>query len=301
MNILDRMVAFTLPAVPKAFVRRFSRHYIAGTGMQDAFRVARDLAGSGATSTLDILGEFVSSPEEAGSNAGAYLDLVRRISEERLAGVNVSIKLTSVGLLVDRQACLEHVRAILREVSERDNFLRIDMEDSSCTDGTLEIYRTLRSEFPGRVGVVLQSMLRRTAADVEELCAGPANIRLVKGIYIEPYTLAYRDPAIVRRNFVTLLDRMFSLGTYVGIATHDERLVFEAMELIRKHGLGPDQYEFQMLLGVLEPLRRVIIEAGHRLRVYVPYGENWYAYSIRRLRDNPQIAGYAFRSMFRRR
>jgi proline dehydrogenase len=301
MNLLDRMVALSLPLVPRPIVGRFARSYIAGTGMQDAFRAVRDLSRQGAMATLDILGEFVSSEEEAAANTSAYVELVRNISGEGLPDTNVSVKLTSVGLLLDPGFCLANVRSILKAVERWDNFLRIDMEDSTCTEATLEVYRRLRAEFPERVGVVLQSMLRRSADDAADLCREKANIRLVKGIYVEPHDIAYRDPEIIRRSYTSMLDGMLSAGAYVGIATHDERLVFEALELIRKYGLRREQYEFQMLMGVQEPLRKILLDAGHRLRVYVPYGENWYAYSIRRLRDNPQIAGYAFRSMLRRR
>jgi proline dehydrogenase len=174
------------------------------------------------------------------------------------------------------------------------------MEDSPCTTATLGIYRTLREEFPGRVGIVLQSRLRRSMDDFDALTDGPTNVRLCKGIYLEPRDIAYTDAELIRKNFTALLERMFEAGAYVGIATHDERLAWDAMDLIRRRGLGPDQYEFQMLLGVDEQLRRILIASGHRLRVYVPFGEHWYAYSVRRLRENPQIVGYAFKKILSR-
>ncbi len=158
----------------------------------------------------------------------------------------------------------------------------------------------MRSEYGDRVGVVLQSRLRRTMDDVEQTARKPTNFRLCKGIYLEPRKIAFTDPELIRRNFVLALDRMFELGCYVGIATHDELLVWESLRLIRKYGLGREQYEFQMLLGVDEQLRKILIDAGHRLRVYVPYGPQWYAYSVRRLKENPQIAGHALRAMLGR-
>jgi proline dehydrogenase len=300
MSLLDRVVSLTLPLVPKPIVRHFSKRYIAGTTTEDAFRVARELRAEGAMATLDILGEFISTREEAEANLEAYRMLVERIATESLPETNISIKLTGLGLLIDRQLCLELTRRLLQEVQARDNFVRIDMEDSSCTSPTLEIYRTLRDEFPGRVGAVLQSRLRRSMDDVDQLTTAAASFRLCKGIYLEPRPIAFTDAELIRRNFVALLDRMFERGAYVGIATHDEILVWEALRLIRQYGLGPEQYEFQMLLGVDEELRRVILSAGHRLRVYVPFGEQWYPYSVRRLRENPQIAGYAFKAMFSR-
>jgi len=300
MSLLDRLVSLTLPAVPRPIVRLFSRRYIAGVRMDDAFRVAREMAGEGAMATIDILGEFISTPAQAEDNTQAYLELLRRIRDERLAETNVSVKLTALGLLLDRGLCLANMRRLLRRAEETANFVRIDMEDSSCTTATLDIYQALRGEFGGRVGVVLQARLRRTLDDLERSFAPGANYRLCKGIYLEPRRLAYTDAEIIRRNFVDVLDRMFAMGAYVGIATHDELVVWEALRLVRRHGLRREQYEFQMLLGVDEALRRILIDGGHRLRVYVPYGEHWYKYSVRRLRENPQIAGYALKALIQR-
>jgi proline dehydrogenase len=203
-------------------------------------------------------------------------------------------------LLLDRDLCLDNLRRILEAARERDNFLRIDMEDAPCTSRTIELYKILRAEYPAHVGLVLQSRLRRTLDDVDQLASAPANYRLCKGIYLEPRKIAYTDAESIRRNFVMILDRMLELGAYVGIATHDELLAWESLRLIRKHGLTPDQYEFQMLLGVDEELREILIAGGHQLRVYVPYGEHWYPYSVRRLRENPQIAGYALKALLKR-
>ena len=300
MSWLDRAVSLTLPLVPKPIVGHFSRRYIAGSTVDHALAVVRALRDEGAFSTIDILGEFISRPDEARANAEAYLALLRQIHEERLVEANVSVKLSALGLLLDRQGCLENMRRLVAEAVRMDSFIRIDMEDSGCTSATIDVYRALRSEFGGRVGLVLQSRLRRTLADVEDLARESANFRLCKGIYVEPREIAFTDPELIRRNFVLALERMFELGCYVGIATHDELLVWEALRLVRRHGLDGGRYEFQMLLGVDEQLRRILIGQGHRLRVYVPFGEHWYAYSVRRLRENPQIAGYALKGMFRR-
>ncbi len=300
MSLLDRAVAFTLPAVPKPIVGYFSKRYIAGPEMDDAFRVARDLEGRGACATFDILGVFIKTAEEARANTEAYVDLIRKIAAAGFASRNVSVKLTSIGLLLDRTLCLANMRSLMGAARDVDGFVRIDMEDSQCTDRTIEIYRALRREFAGRVGLVVQSRLRRTLADVDDLTAEPSNFRLCKGIYLEPRPIAFTDAELIRRNFTLILDRMFERGAYVGIATHDEILVWEALRLVRKHRLARDAYEFQMLLGVDEELRNVILAGGHRLRVYVPFGRQWYAYSVRRLRENPQIAGYGFRAIFKR-
>ena len=298
---MDKAVALALPAVPKPIVGFFSKRYIAGSSREDAFRVVRELEREGAMATLDILGEFISSLDQADANTRAYVDLVRQVAAEKLAATNVSVKLTALGLLLDTTRCLENMRTLVRAAAETDGFVRIDMEDAQCTDRTLAIYRSLRADFPGRVGVVLQARLRRTLDDVDAVTDEPANFRLCKGIYLEPRRIAYTDAEIIRDNFTWALERMFERKAYVGIATHDERIVWEALRLIRRFGLVPSQYEFQMLLGVEEELRRILLKAGHRLRVYVPYGEEWYAYSVRRLRESPQIAGHALKALLRRR
>ncbi len=301
MSLLDKALVLALPAVPKPVVGFFSKRYIAGASRDDAFRVVRALEHEGAMATFDILGEFISSMEQANATTRAYVELVRQLAVEKFKDANVSVKLTAFGLLIDEKRCLENVRSLVRAASETCGFVRIDMEDAQCTDATLGIYRTLRAEFPGRVGVVLQARLRRTIDDVDALTAEPANFRLCKGIYQEPRGIAYTDAELIRANFTQSLERMFERGAYVGIATHDERLVWEGLRLVRKFGLTTAQYEFQMLLGVEEELRRILLNQGHRVRVYVPYGEEWYAYSVRRLRESPQIAGHAFRALLLRR
>ena len=301
MGLIDRTISLTLPVVPKPVVRYFSRPYIAGTTTTEALAVVRGLADRGAMSTLDILGEFVSHGEEATANTETYIALIKKIDSEGIREANVSVKLTALGLLLGGNECLENMRRLTRQAEAVENFVRIDMEDSGCTDKTLSIYRRLRDEFGNhRVGVVLQSRLRRTLADAEALAGPEANFRLCKGIYLEPESVAHTDDRLIRENFVEILDRMFADGAYVGIATHDDWLIERSIELIERHGRTREQYEFQMLLGVREPLRQKLIAEGHRLRVYVPFGENWYAYSVRRLRENPQIAGYVIKALVRR-
>jgi proline dehydrogenase len=300
MSLFDRAISLAIPAVPKPIVRRFSKRYIAGPTVDDAFRTVRALADEGAMATLDILGESIMTLEAAEGATREYEDLIARIREPGIDELHVSVKLTALGLLQDHDRCMQNVRRLCEGVRAADSFLRIDMEDSPCTSPTLAIYHALRSDYPQQVGAVLQSRLRRTLDDVEQLTHEPANVRLCKGIYLEPRSIAYTGAELIRRNFVLALDRLLERGAYVGIATHDELLVWEALRLIDKYRLGREQYEFQMLLGVDEQLRRILIEAGHRLRVYVPFGVHWYAYSVRRLRENPQIAGHAFRAIFQR-
>lgn len=301
MNLLDRAIAWTLPIVPKPLVRHFARPYVAGTTTDDAIATVRRLREEErARSTLDILGEFIATEAEARRNADAYVALATRIRDERLDQAHVSIKLTALGLLLDRELCLENMVRVMEAISASGNFLRIDMEDSGCTGATIDIYENLRERFGAHVGIVLQARLRRTRDDVLRITERPANVRLCKGIYLEPRRIAYTDRVLIQRNFTALLELLFDRGAYVGIATHDELLAWEALEIVARRGLGRDDYEFQMLLGVDPTLRRVLLDAGHPLRVYVPFGENWYAYSVRRLRENPQVAGHAFRALFRR-
>ncbi len=297
MSLFDRAVVSLLPLIPKPVIGRFSRRYIAGTNLAEALETVRSLERQGMRATLDVLGENVTSLNEAEVPRNAYLDVLRELHRTGIDS-NVSVKLTQIGLLIDPEACYRNIRAIVSQARELGNFVRLDMEDSSCTTATLRIYRRLREEFEN-VGVVLQAMLRRTLADAEELVSIGANVRLCKGIYVEPRRLAYRDRELVNRNYALILERLLAKGCYVGIATHDEQLVWEGLRLINELNLGKDRYEFQMLLGVDEELRSILVEAGHPLRVYVPFGERWYAYSVRRLRENPRIAGYVAKSVLK--
>ncbi|MBM3324229.1 MAG: proline dehydrogenase [Calditrichaeota bacterium] len=299
MSLTNRVLVAGIPLVPKPIVGLFSRRYIAGEKLEDAVRVVRELNRDGMMATLDVLGEEVKSRDEARAAAETYKRVLATIQFEKL-DANVSVKLTQMGLKLDPKFCREIFREVVREAQMRGNFVRIDMEDSACTDETLAIYGEMRLDF-SNVGIALQAYLRRTVSDVDSLMRnGKANFRLCKGIYVEPRLIAYRDKELVNRNFTLALERMLQGGAYVGIATHDERLVWEGMRLVRELGLSKEQYEFQMLLGVDVELRKIILAAGHRLRIYVPFGDKWYPYSMRRLRENPQIARYVLQNLFHR-
>jgi len=297
MGHLDRIIAATLPFVPKPIVRRVAGRYIAGETVDEALTVAAELNRRGIRATLDILGEDTHNIDQAGRAVNDYQQLLEEIHRRKL-DANVSIKLTQLGLKVDARTCLEWTSALVRRAKELNNFVRIDMEDSSCTTGTLEIYRSLRREH-SNVGVVIQAYLRRTVDDVVGLEDLRPNYRLCKGVYTEPREIAYHDMRAINRNYVYVLEKLLRNGSYVGIATHDELIVWEALRLIRDLKLPPSAYEFQMLLGVDEQLRNIILEAGHNLRVYIPFGRDWYAYSVRRLRENPRLAGYVLRAMLK--
>jgi len=297
MTVVDRLIALTLPLVPKSVVRKVANRYIAGESMDDAIRVAAALNTLGIRATMDVLGEDVHRFEQAQAAADEYTRLLEEIHRLQL-DANVSIKLTQFGLKVDKRDCYELVDALLRRAASLRNFVRIDMEDSSCTTDTLAIYRRLRRDH-SNVGVVIQAYLRRTQRDVAALADLQPNYRLCKGVYVEPRNIAYRDMPIINLNYAAILERLLRNGSYVGIATHDEMMVWHAMQLIRDLNLPPTAYEFQMLLGVDEELRDIVRHEGHNLRVYIPYGRDWYAYSVRRLRENPRLAGYVLKAMFK--
>jgi proline dehydrogenase len=299
MAALDYLISRSLPFVPRGVVRAFSRRYIAGDALEDAVAVVRGLNQDGYLATLDVLGESVDRRALAEGAVSDYMQALSAIREERIDS-NVSVKLTQLGLKLDPEFCLANVRTLALAAAERGTFVRIDMEDSTCTSATLDLYRTLRGEGIGNIGVVLQACLRRSLSDARAL-PERSNVRVCKGIYIEPRAIAYHDRRVVNRNYVRILEELLDRGSYVGIATHDEELLWEGMRLVELKRRGVEGYEFQMLLGVDEELRGLVRRAGHRLRVYVPYGSHWYAYSLRRLKENPRIAGYVLRNLLGRR
>jgi len=289
--ILDRAIVRMLPAVPKPLVHRLASRYIAGPTLDDACHVVATLNAQGKLATIDVLGEEITRAGEARAIAQAYRDVFETIERQRLDS-GVSVKPTALGLNLDYGLCRENLESVVEAAARRDNFVRIDMEDSSTTDETLRLYRELRGAGHDNVGVVLQARLRRTLDDIRGLADLQPSVRICKGIYIEPPERAYQSYEEVRSNFLRALEALLDAGCYVGIATHDEWLVAEARRVAARRGLGHDEYEFQMLFGVAEPLRDELVREGHRLRIYVPFGEHWYAYSIRRLQENPSIAGY---------
>jgi proline dehydrogenase len=299
-GLFNQAVVAAMPLVPRPLVWRFSQRYIAGTGLDDAYRTVRDLNTANCTATIDVLGEDSTSVEQVEAATDLYLEAIRGI-QSRTLRCGLSVKLSEMGLRFDESLCRRAIRDLAASAKEHGSFVRIDMEDSSVTTVTLDIYRQLRREFDN-VGIVIQSCLRRSEQDIAELLdEGPTDVRLCKGIYIEPEDIAYCDADENRHSFNRLLDQLFDGGaSKVGIATHDPALVEYAEELIAKKGIDENRYEFQMLLGVAGSLRRELVSEGHPLRVYVPFGELWYAYSLRRLRENPNIAGHIVRNLFSR-
>jgi len=271
-------------------VQLFSARYIAGATRGDAVRVVTQLNAEGKLATIDVLGEEVTRKEEARAIAQAYRDVFDEIAREGLDS-NVSVKVTALGLGLSYDTCRTNLEDVVRQAAEHHNFVRIDMEDSSATDDTLRLYRELREAGHENVGVALQATLRRTLADIHALADLRPNVRLCKGIYVEPPSIAFTDPDAKRANFVRCLDALLDVRAYVGVATHDEWLIGQALRIVEERGLEREDYELQMLLGVREQRAGELVAAGHRLRVYVPFGEQWYAYSLRRLQENPAMAG----------
>ena len=294
MSMFNRLLVTGLPAVPKPLVGKVASRYVAGETLADAVRVVRNLNQQGAMGTIDVLGEEVKEREKALAAVEEYLQVFDTIAAEKLDS-NVSIKPTLLGLKIDESFCRDNIERIVAKAKEHGNFVRIDMEDNTTTDATLRIFHELYARY-GNVGPVLQAYMRRTLSDIAALPEG-STVRLCKGIYVEPRTIAWKGFETVRANFVRALEKLIERGIYPGIATHDEYLTCRAVGLIDRHGLRPEQYEFQMLLGVDEELRRILIAGGHRLRVYVPYGRDWYPYSMRRLRENPEVARHVLKAM----
>jgi proline dehydrogenase len=289
--LLDRAIVRALPAVPRPVVRKLSERYIAGPDLADACRVVSRLNDQGKMATIDVLGEEAMRRDEAEVLVDAYMDVFETIRQQQLDS-NVSVKLTGLGLKPDRDFCVENLARIVRCAAERNNFVRIDMEDSSTTSDTLAIYRELREQRLENVGIVLQARLRRTLDDIHALAELRPSVRVCKGIYLEPPEIAYEEDQEVRDNFVRAVDELLAADSYVAVATHDEWVIEEAKRLFQKHRRGRNECEFQMLLGVREHLGDALIREGHRLRIYVPFGRRWYEYSLRRLQENPKIAGY---------
>jgi proline dehydrogenase len=291
LAIFDRAIVRMLPAVPRPIVQKLSERYIAGTELKDAREAVRYINAEGKMATIDVLGEEITNEDEAAAIVRAYQDVFADIEHCELDS-NVSVKLTALGLNLGYDVCRENLGVVVEDAASRNNFVRIDMEDSSTTDDTLRLYRELREQGRDNVGVVLQAMLRRTHDDIAALADLKPSVRLCKGIYVEPPELAYQDFDEVRAAYVSALEALLDAGSYVGIATHDEWLLDEGRRLVAERGLTRDEYEFQMLLGVRPQLGDELVGEGHRLRIYVPFGRQWYAYSLRRLQENPKIAGY---------
>ncbi len=300
--MFNKFIASILPYFPKKFIWIFSKSYISGETIEDAMRVSKEFNQNKIKVTLDVLGEFIKTLEEAEENKNEYLNLIDVTFKSGVDG-NFSAKPTSFGLLIDREACYRYIREIVAKAASYNSFVRIDMEDSPCTDMEIELFRRLKTEFPGNVGLVVQAYLKRTLNDIKGLSdlnseKYPLSFRLCKGIYIEPEAIAYKKYDEVNQHFLEDLEYMFKNKIYVGIATHDKPLVEGAYKLVKKYNVPGNMYEFQMLYGVTPKLRESIVNEGHTMRVYVPFGVKWFGYSTRRLKENPKMASHIIKAIF---
>jgi len=296
MNLLNRLMLATLQLIPKRLMRPFAMRYIAGETLDDAVRVVRAINSNKRMATMDVLGENVAAEEESLGAVRACEDVLHAVQEHRL-DANLSIKLTQFGLKIDEEFCYSNMRRLLEIAKSDHNFVRMDMEDSSTTSATLALYRRLRSEGFENAGVVIQANMRRSEEDIGGLISMRPNVRLCKGAYREPESIALTDREAIRSNYLKLLRLLFQSKCYVGMATHDDVLIRAGHRLIQEMNLQKSEYEFQMLYGVRTNLRDRIAAEGHRLRIYVPFGEAWHLYSIRRFKENPQIARYVLRAL----
>ena len=299
MSFVDRAIARALPLVPRRVVREVAARYIAGEELADASRVVRSLNAKGKLATLDVLGEEVRTEAEAAEIVRSYLAALDEIDRQGLRS-GVSVKPTALGLDLDRELCRSNFETIVRAAAERSRFVRIDMEDSSTTSGTLAVYRELRDRGLDNVGIVLQARLRRTLDDARELAGLRPDVRLCKGIYLEPEDVAYQDDDEVGKSFLRVAESLLESGSRVAFATHADRLIQGARVLVRELGKPYDSYELQMLLGVRPDVADRLVKSGERVRIYVPYGRRWYEYSLRRLQENPRMATMIARDLLRR-
>jgi proline dehydrogenase len=300
--MFNKFISSVLPYFPKKFIWIFSRAYISGETVDDAMRVSKDLNSKKIKVTFDVLGEFIKNLEEAETNKKEYLDLIDITYKNSVDG-NFSLKPTSFGLLIDKEICHRHIRDIVAKAASYNGFIRIDMEDSPCTDMEIELFRKLKVEFPANVGLVVQAYLKRTMDDIKGLAdlnseAVPLSFRICKGIYVESGEIAFKKYEEINQHYLEDLEFMMKNKIHVGIATHDKLLVDAAYELLKKYNVPKNLYEFQMLYGVTPNLREKIVNDGHAMRVYVPFGEKWFAYSTRRLKENPKMASHIIKAIF---
>jgi proline dehydrogenase len=300
--MFNKFIAAILPYFPKKFIWIFSRSYIAGETLDDAMRISKALNSKNIKVTLDVLGEFIKTLDEAESNKMEYVNLIDISYKNHIDG-NFSLKPTSFGLLLDKEICYNHIREIVAKAAAYKGFIRIDMEDSPCTDDEIVLFRRLKAEFPSNVGLVVQAYLRRTLKDLEQMLDLnslniPVSYRLCKGIYVEPESIAFKKHEEINQHYLEDLEFIFRNKIHAGIATHDKPLIEGAFSLIKKYNVPKEMFEFQMLYGVTPKLRESIVNAGYSMRVYVPFGKQWFGYSTRRLKENPKMATHIIKAIF---
>ncbi|HMN47755.1 MAG TPA: proline dehydrogenase family protein [Ignavibacteriaceae bacterium] len=294
MSLINNLIVQFVQLLPKSVVGFFSKKYIAGETLQSGIDLVKKLNAKGIYATMDVLGESVKNKSEAIEAKNQAMEVLEAIEKNKLMA-NLSIKPTQMGLAIDENFAFEQVLELVKKAAEYKNFVRIDMEDSPFTDKTINLYRKIYEQYKN-VGIVIQAYMKRSLDDVLILNKIGTNYRLCKGIYVEPASIAYKDRQAIRDNYLKILDAIFKDGNYVGIATHDKPLIDAAYKRIKEQNIPKDKFEFQMLLGVREDLRDKINNDGYKIRIYVPFGKDWYAYSVRRLKENPSVAGHIVKS-----
>ncbi len=296
MSVFNHIIVKATELLPKSIVGYFAKKYIAGESLEQAVTLVKLLNSKNIFTTMDVLGESIKNKDEAIAAKNEALKVLDAIQKNNLKS-NLSIKPTQMGLSISEDFAYSQVEELVVKAKGMESFVRIDMEDSSTTDTTINLFKRLNQKYDN-VGIVIQSYLMRSMNDIRELNKLGTDYRLCKGIYIESPAIAYKDKQRVRENYLDLLKLILKDGNYVGIATHDDYLVEHAYQLIKEMNIPKDKFEFQMLLGVKENLRDKINNDGFKIRIYVPFGKDWYAYSIRRMKENPHIAGQIFKSIF---
>ena len=304
MGILNSLVVGTAPLMPKFMIGKIASVYVAGDSLEDGLKLAKKLNEKGFSATLDLLGEEVENRKQTNQIRNSYCELLDGIANWGI-DCNVSLKLTALGLKIDEELCWDNLSVVLDKAREYNNFIRLDMENSEVTDSTIRLCKKGQNYY-SKCGTVLQSYMKRTMKDIDELKTHNTNIRLCKGAYKESEEIAYQDYQEIRNNYLKSAEKMIDNGIYIGLATHDQWLIENLEKLIEEKGYDNKMYEFQALSGVpIDNILERLIKDGHNVRYYIPYGPEWYAYSLRRMRENPDIwkdtlKAFFFRSRHRK-
>lgn len=295
--MINNILASSVSVMPKWFIKLFSKSYIAGHRPKEVIDIVKNLNSQGFSATIDILGEHINSQDKTNSVTKEYIQIYNDIAKNSVDS-NISVKPTHIGLDISMDLALENFKILINKASESSNFLRIDMENSKNTDSTFKIYDDLFKIYP-KVGVVLQAYLKRSIADIEKLAGPGFNARICKGIYKENKNIAYQDPEDISKNFLAMAKAMLAKNSYACYATHDLQLIDDLILLTKEMDADPSKFEFQVLYGVpMKGKLKKLLKSGYKVRVYVPYGPDWYDYSIRRIKENPNIAGYVIKNLF---
>ncbi|MBS30053.1 MAG: proline dehydrogenase [Candidatus Marinimicrobia bacterium] len=295
--IFNKLIILTIPILPKFFVKIFANKYVAGIKTSEAINVVKKLNQKNLTCTLDILGEHTKSKHESNAIANKYVDIFEKLEQNKL-DCNISVKPSHIGSDVDNKVLKNNIKKLIDAAKKNNNFLRIDMEDSNLTELSINIYKE-NFKKKSYLGIVLQAYLKRTESDIENLDSS-SNIRLCKGIYNEDKSISFKKPIDINKNFLNLLDKALEKNIYVGIATHDEKLIKSCLEIIELKKINKKNIEFQMLYGVpMDNVIKKLMAQNFKIRIYVPYGKNWYDYSIRRIKENPNISKYIIKNLFK--